>query len=200
MVFNAAMKPVEALGSGHADIGFFAIDPARGNEIAFTDAYLLVEGCYMVNEASPVTSYGEVDRGDHTIVVGQGSAYDLCLSREIKAATLVRAANSQAVVDTLVAHAWLYNRGDPAQDKLLETDVPPIKNPARYVTATEFALPSEEAEFSVNWPERKERGSVCCIVNLRGHRIAEFRFDERIGFSVLAATGNRLARPLARDL
>lgn len=99
----------------------------------------------------------------------------------------------------LVAHAWLYNRGDPAQDELSEADVPPIKNPARYVTAAEFTLPPGETEFSVNWPERKERGSVCCIVNLRGNRIAEFRFGERVGFSLLAATGNRLARPLAWD-
>lgn len=99
----------------------------------------------------------------------------------------------------LVAHAWLYNRGDPPQGELSETDVPPVKNPARYVTAPEFALPTEEAEFSVTWPERKEKGSVCCILNLRGHPIAEFQFGERVGFSLLARTGNRLARPLARN-
>lgn len=103
VVFDAAKKSVEALGKGQADIGFFAIDPARGKEIAFTDAYVLIEGCYMVNESSPITSNEEVDRRDHTVAVGQGSAYDLYLSREIKAATIVRAQNSQAVVDTFVA-------------------------------------------------------------------------------------------------
>jgi polar amino acid transport system substrate-binding protein len=103
VVFDAAKKSVEALGNGQADIGFFAIDPARGEEIAFTDAYVLIEGCYLVNENSPITSNEEVDRRDHTVAVGQGSAYDLYLSREIEKATIVRAQNSQAVVDTFVA-------------------------------------------------------------------------------------------------
>jgi polar amino acid transport system substrate-binding protein len=99
-VVKTAAASVEAVTSGHADIGFFAIDPARGAGIAFTPPYVLIEGCYLVPEGSPLKANEEVDRAGTRIVVGQGSAYDLYLTREIKAATLVRAASSQAVVET----------------------------------------------------------------------------------------------------
>ena len=36
VVFDAAGKSVDAVASEQADIGFFAIDPVRGAQIAFT--------------------------------------------------------------------------------------------------------------------------------------------------------------------
>ncbi len=42
------------------------------------------------------------DRAGTRVVVGQGSAYDLFLSRELQHATLVRAPSSQTVVQTFV--------------------------------------------------------------------------------------------------
>jgi polar amino acid transport system substrate-binding protein len=101
-VVRTAAASVEAVTGGLADVGFFAIDPARGAGITFTAAYVLIEGCYLVPEGSPLQANEEVDRAGTRIVVGQGSAYDLYLTREIKAATLVRAASSQAVVETFV--------------------------------------------------------------------------------------------------
>lgn len=56
----------------------------------------------MVRQASPLRENAEVDRAGHRVVVGKGSAYDLYLTREIKAAELVRAANSQVVVETFL--------------------------------------------------------------------------------------------------
>jgi len=100
---DVAGKAVDAVTREAADIGFFAIDPARGAGITFTAPYLLIEGSYLVGDESPLTDNAEVDRPGNRIVVGQGSAYDLFLSREIRQATLVRAASSQAVVDTLLA-------------------------------------------------------------------------------------------------
>jgi polar amino acid transport system substrate-binding protein len=38
LVFDAAGKSVQAVGQEQADIGSFAIDPQRGETIAFTDA------------------------------------------------------------------------------------------------------------------------------------------------------------------
>ena len=99
VVFDTAGRSVEAVSEARADVGFFAIDPQRGQDIAFTAPYVLIEGCYLVREASPLTCNEEVDRADHRIVVGQGSAYDLYLSRAITAAELVRAPNSQVVVE-----------------------------------------------------------------------------------------------------
>jgi polar amino acid transport system substrate-binding protein len=103
VVFDTAAKSVDAVTSGEADIGFFAIDPKRSEHIAFTGAYVLIEGAYMVRDGSPLQANEEVDRPGRTVVVGQGSAYDLHLSRELKHATIVRAPSSPAVVDTFLA-------------------------------------------------------------------------------------------------
>lgn len=103
MVFDTAAKSVEALGTGRADVGFFAIDPLRAEIIAFTAAYVLIEGAYLVRAGSPLQNNDQVDRAGHRIAVGRGSAYDLYLSRELRGAQLVRAETSQTVVDTFVA-------------------------------------------------------------------------------------------------
>ena len=103
VVFDAAAKSVEALATGQADVGFFAIDPLRAEGIAFTAAYVLIEGAYLVRADSPLHSNDQVDRTGHRVAVGKGSAYDLYLSRELREAQLVRAPTSQAVVDTFVA-------------------------------------------------------------------------------------------------
>src|ERR1700712_2081555 len=79
VVLDAAGKSVEAVAREAADIGFFAIDPARGADIAFTAPYVLIEGSYLVHEQSPIRCNEEVDRAEHRIVVGKGSAYDLYL-------------------------------------------------------------------------------------------------------------------------
>ena len=98
-VFDTAAKSVDALGSGLADIGFFAIDPLRGEEIAFTAPYVLIEGCYLVRDDSPIRSNDDVDRPGHRVAVGQGSAYDLYLTRELKHAKIVRAPSTPEVIE-----------------------------------------------------------------------------------------------------
>jgi polar amino acid transport system substrate-binding protein len=103
VVFDTAGKSVQAVSDDKADIGFFAIDPLRGASIAFTAAYVLIEGCYLVRDASPITRNEQVDKAGVTVTVGLGSAYDLYLSRELKNAGIVRAPSSPTVVDTFVA-------------------------------------------------------------------------------------------------
>lgn len=102
--FDTAGQSVDAVTQERADIGFFAIDPVRGAGIAFTSPYVLIEGCYLVREDSPLTNNAEVDQPGRRIVVGQGSAYDLYLTREIKDAELIRAPNSQVVVNHFVTN------------------------------------------------------------------------------------------------
>ena len=101
--FPAATKSVDAVTSGAADIGFFAIDPQRGAEIAFTDAYILIEGAWLVRDDSPCTVNEDVDCAGTTVVVGTGSAYDLFLTRELKQAAFVRVPTAVEVVQTLHA-------------------------------------------------------------------------------------------------
>ena len=103
VVFDAAGKSVEALSTEKVDIGFFAVDPMRADAIAFTAPYVLIEGSYLVQKNSPLQRNEEVDRPEHSIVVGKGSAYDLFLTREIKQAKLVRSPTSPTVVDMFVA-------------------------------------------------------------------------------------------------
>jgi polar amino acid transport system substrate-binding protein len=103
VVFDTAAKSVEAVTQEQADIGFFAVDPLRGAGIAFTAPYVLIEGAYLVREDSPRRDNAEVDQPGCSVVVGQGSAYDLYLSRALQQATILRAPTSPAVVDTFIA-------------------------------------------------------------------------------------------------
>jgi polar amino acid transport system substrate-binding protein len=103
LVFDAAGKSVDAVTEERADIGFFAIDPKRGEGIHFTAPYVLIEGWYVVREGSPVMAMEEVDQAGTRVVVGKGSAYDLFLSRELKNATILRAPSSPAVVEYFLA-------------------------------------------------------------------------------------------------
>jgi polar amino acid transport system substrate-binding protein len=102
VVFDSAGKSVQAVSEEQADFGFFAIDPLRGEKIAFTAPYVLIEGYYLVREDSPIRANDAVDRADNRVVVGKGSAYDLFLTRELKHARIVRAPTSPTVVQTFI--------------------------------------------------------------------------------------------------
>lgn len=103
LVVPAAGQSVEAVAQERADIGFFAVDPVRGAGIGFTAPYVLIEGCYLVRDDSPLATNDEIDRPGTRVVVGAGSAYDLHLTRTLKHATIVRAPTSPTVVDVFVA-------------------------------------------------------------------------------------------------
>lgn len=103
LVLDTAGKSVDTVKNEKADLGFFAIDPLRGQGILFTSPYVLIEGSYLVRNESPLENIEEVDRPDHRVTVGKGSAYDLFLTREFKHAQIVRAPSSPAVVDTFLA-------------------------------------------------------------------------------------------------
>jgi polar amino acid transport system substrate-binding protein len=102
VVVDAAAKAVDAVASEQADIGFFAIDPVRGAGIAFTDPYVLIEGCFLVHQSAAITVNSQVDSSGTRVVVGAGSAYDLFLTRELKHAKIVRVPTSPAVVDAFI--------------------------------------------------------------------------------------------------
>ncbi len=104
VVVDAAGKSVDLVTNEQADIGFFAVDPKRGEGIHFTAPYVLIEGRYLVRNDSPLQANEQVDHTGIRLVVGKGSAYDLFLTREIKAATLERAPTSPAVVDYFIEH------------------------------------------------------------------------------------------------
>ena len=80
VVFKSAGESVNAVAAEQADVGFFAIDPLRGEQIAFTAPYVVIEGAYLVRQDSSITRQEEVDCTGQRVVVGKGSAYDLYLT------------------------------------------------------------------------------------------------------------------------
>ena len=103
ILFEKAALSVDAVRGEQADVGFFAVDPARGEGLRFTAPYVLIEGSYLVSQGSAVRDNAEVDRPGNHVAVGQGSAYDLFLSRELQAAQVERVANAPAVLRALKA-------------------------------------------------------------------------------------------------
>jgi polar amino acid transport system substrate-binding protein len=120
VVQESAGKSVEVVTGEHADIGFFAVDPLRGEGIAFTAPYVLIEGAYLVHNDSPLKANEEVDKAGTRVTVGKGSAYDLYLTRELKHAEIVRAPTSPAVVDSFLAEGTEVAAGVKQQ---LESDI-----------------------------------------------------------------------------
>jgi polar amino acid transport system substrate-binding protein len=89
--FDAAGKVSSAAGKDLWDVAFLARDPERAREIAFTAAYVVINGNYVVRRNSPVNVPEEVDREGIRIAVSGQSIYDLFLTRTLKHARILRA-------------------------------------------------------------------------------------------------------------
>lgn len=100
--YEAAAKVAEAAKDNAWDLAFMAIDPKRGEYIDFTQAYVQIEGTYLVREQSPWLSVAELDREGVRIAVGQGAAYELYLSRAIQHAELLRFPTANATIHGFV--------------------------------------------------------------------------------------------------
>lgn len=98
VTYDAAGKVFAALETGDWNVAFMAIEPVRAAEIAFSAPYVIIEGTYLVAQASPCRQVAELDRPGARIAVGKGAAYDLYLSRTLKHAQLVRAETSAAAI------------------------------------------------------------------------------------------------------
>lgn len=101
IVFERAADSVDAVRAERADIGFFAVDPARSQGLLFTAPYVLIEGSYLVAHSSTLLDNAAIDTDGRRISVGEGSAYDLFLTRQIAAAELVRFRGAGPAIDAL---------------------------------------------------------------------------------------------------
>ena len=100
--FDKAGDVFAALQRGAWDVAFLAIEPVRADEIAFTAPYVLLEGVYLVPEASPLQTIDDVDRAGLRVAVVRGSAYDLYLTRTLAHAEIVRVASASEATDVLI--------------------------------------------------------------------------------------------------
>lgn len=103
VTFETAGKLADAVKPRAWEIAFLAIDAERAVDIDFTDAYVHIEGTYLVRDTSPLRTIEEIDRDGVRIAVGHKTAYDLFLSRTIRRAALVREASSQVAIDAFLA-------------------------------------------------------------------------------------------------
>ncbi len=107
--------------------------------------------------------------------MGQGSAYDLFLTRELKAARIVRAANSQAVVETFLAQSLDVAAGVRQQ---LEADALHHAGlrllPGRFMVIQQaMGLPGDRPETAVLYlrdfvEDMKARGFVAAALKRHG--------------------------------
>jgi polar amino acid transport system substrate-binding protein len=150
IVFDSAGKSVEAVTQEKADIGFFAVDPLRGEGIAFTAPYVLIEGAYLVKDESPIRSNDEVDVSNNRVVVGKGSAYDLFLTREIQSAQIVRAPTSPAVVSVFLEGGYEVAAGVRQQLESDATKVPGLRLlPGRFMVIQQaMGLPKNRGSIA----------------------------------------------------
>ncbi|NEX64777.1 ABC transporter substrate-binding protein [Noviherbaspirillum galbum] len=177
VVVDAAGKSVDVVVSEQADIGFFAIDPARGEQIAFTEPYVLIEGYYLVKQDSPLRSNDEVDVASNRVMVGKGSAYDLYLTRTLKHASILRSPTSPAVVDTFLEQGAEVAAGVKQQ---LEADAQRIGGlrllnerfmVIRQAMGTPKSRGAEAAAFLAQFVERmKAEGFVATALSRHGIR------------------------------
>jgi len=83
---------VEAVQAGRVDLAFVAVDPVHAADMDYSAPCAIIEGACLVRNDSPLQRNDEVDRPGIRIAVGRGSAYDLFLQRELKAASQPRPA------------------------------------------------------------------------------------------------------------
>ncbi len=98
-IYKSAGNVVDAVTRGEWDVAFLARDPKRGEIIGFSHPYILIEGSYLVREASNFQSNEDVDKPGVRIAVGKGAAYDLYLSRTLQHASIERAPTTPTAVD-----------------------------------------------------------------------------------------------------
>ena len=101
--FESAGKMVEGLKAGAWDVAFLAIDPGRADQISFTAPYVEIEGTYLLPATSTVRAIADVDRDGVRVGVSAQSAYDLFLTRSLKYAQLVRAADPKSAFELILA-------------------------------------------------------------------------------------------------
>jgi polar amino acid transport system substrate-binding protein len=150
VIFESAGESVQAVTDEQADVGFFAVDPKRGQEIAFTDPYVLIEGYYLVPDGSAIQTNDQVDQSGVRIAVGKGSAYDLYLQRTIQKAQLIQAPTSPAVFSFFVEQGLEVAAGVKQQ---LEKDLPNFPGhrllPERFMVIRQaMGLPKSRGEMA----------------------------------------------------
>jgi polar amino acid transport system substrate-binding protein len=101
--YDTIAKLLAGLKAGEWDVAYLAVDPARAGDVAYTAPYMEIENTYLVPERSSIRHASQVDRPGIRIAVQAKNAADLFLTRELKHASLVRAADGPGAFAILKA-------------------------------------------------------------------------------------------------
>jgi polar amino acid transport system substrate-binding protein len=106
VTFDAAGKVFDALSSDGWDVAFLAVDPRRAEDIAFTPPYVLIEGAFVVHTDAPFKTSAAIDKEGVRIAVGNGSAYQLYLTRTLKLARLECLPTANEAFTQFIDEGW----------------------------------------------------------------------------------------------
>jgi polar amino acid transport system substrate-binding protein len=93
----------DAAGRDVWDIGLIGAEPQRAEKIAFSPAYVEIESTYLVAAGSRLRTIADVDSPGVRIAAMERSAFGLWLDRNIRHATVVRAASLDASFERFTA-------------------------------------------------------------------------------------------------
>lgn len=103
VVFSKNAEVLEAVKTGQADIALTNATVARMRDMDFGPPVFEVELGYLVPKSSALVSLAEVDAAGIRVGVTAGSSSDASLTRDLKNAEIVRAANFDAAIEMLSA-------------------------------------------------------------------------------------------------
>lgn len=92
LVLPRNAEVLEAVKAGQADVAFTNASVERARDMDFTQPYLAIELGYLASAGTAVASLAEIDRPGVRVGVTAKSSSDATLSRDLKQATVIRAA------------------------------------------------------------------------------------------------------------
>jgi polar amino acid transport system substrate-binding protein len=98
-LFESAGRMADGAADGRWEVAFLGADPARAQEIVFTNPYLEIDATYLLPADSSIQRLQDIDRDGVRIAVSEKSAYDLFLTRNLQRAQLVRVQGVDASAD-----------------------------------------------------------------------------------------------------
>ena len=149
--YDSAGKVVAGITANAWDVCFLAIDPLRAADIAFTAAYAVIKGVYVVAADSEIKANADVDRPGTRVGVVVGSAYDLFLTRELKHASLARAGSPDGVMEL-----WTAGQLDAIAGVKQQLDAHVVRTPGLRMLAGQFMAINQ----AMGTPRGREAGAV----------------------------------------
>ncbi|NTF83955.1 transporter substrate-binding domain-containing protein [Rhizobium rhizogenes] len=102
--YDKAGAVTDAAGRDEWDICFLAIDPKRAEQLTYSEAYVQIEGAFLVRKEASINTPEDVVRLMPKMGAVAGSAYELHLTRTGRGGDLVRFNDFRAAVSALEKH------------------------------------------------------------------------------------------------